>query len=478
MRKLFNECKKGGFRGLYARREFKIVGFAMFMLLAIGMLCMASGSDVGTAVGMSFAVAPIVAFKMPDDVELTENEQKAISKIMGPFAESINKAIQENAMTDKQLVDKMKETLKELGVENDTIKKLDEVLKKQGSAITKLQEDPLRGKTSSLKSVFDEKFDELQKAVKEGVSGFEIKAASEGDVDLLHATNNGTITGLNGARVIEQSGEDTNLYMKRRPRQYIRDIASVTRVPSVPEDFSFWEEGSEDGTVAIVAENGLKPQVQLKLVKNRVEKKKVAAWIWVTEEMVKFRQRAWGHIQRLFRDKFMREYDNILTTELTTNATSYISTPLDGTIANPTDFTALVAAILQMESLDFSPDTLVINPADKWRLALTETTSGFFILPYIQQGGQFGLLGLRVITTNKVAAGKFYIGESRTWNIEEESPTLRTGLINDDFIHNRFVLLMETFFLSYVPSNNAGSWIYGDFADIKEALQAPVEGQG
>ena len=151
---------------------------------------------------------------------------------------------------------------------------------------------------------------------------------------------------------------------------------------------------------------------------------------------------------------------------------------MDDTIAEPTDFDALVAAILQLESLEFQPDVLVLNPADKWRLALTQTNNGMFILPYIQQGGQFGLLGLRVITTTKVEAGTFILGESGTWFIEEEAPQLRTGLVNDDLIHNRMTIVGELFFLSYVPSNNAGSFIKAKFADVKEALKAPAAAPG
>lgn len=97
-----------------------------------------------------------------------------------------------------------------------------------------------------------------------------------------------------------------------------------------------------------------------------------------------------------------------------------------------------------------------------------------FILPYIQNGGEFGLLGLRVIISTEIEAGTFILGESGTWFIEEEAPQLRTGLVNDDLIHNRMTIIGEIFFLSYVPSNNAGSFIKAKFTDVKEALKKPA----
>ena len=118
----------------------------------------------------------------------------------------------------------------------------------------------------------------------------------------------------------------------------------------------------------------------------KVDAKKAAGYIVVTEEMLKWRSRAWAQIQRLFNDKVWRDYEKLLTEDLLSNATAYTTTVLDDTIAAPTDFDAIVASVLQLESLEYRPDVLIINPADKWKLALTQANNGTFILPYIQNG--------------------------------------------------------------------------------------------
>lgn len=410
-------------------------------------------------------------FKLPDGVQLSDNEQKTMSAITGWMNEQFQEFVSGQKSED-QLIDSISKKFEEAGFKGDTLKSLQESIKKQGETITSLKEKSNSGGVDlgGLQSEFNKNFDTLQKAVK-NQEKVVIKAVDEHNPAYIHTTAN-VITTTSGAQLAEVIGNDPNLYLKRRDRQYIHDIANVSYVDEIPETYNFWEEGSEQGFIAVVEENELKPQVKLDLIKNSVDSQKAAGYIVATEEVVKWRKRAWAAIQRLFRDKVYRDYENLLTTQMLTNATAYVSTPLDGTIpaAQVTDFTALVAAILQLESLNFLPDTLVINPADKWRLALSQTNNGMFILPYIQNGGQFGLLGLRVITSNKITAGTFLLGESGTWNIEEEAPQIRTGLVNDDFIHNRFCIVGEIFFLSYVPSNNAGSWLLGNFADIKEAL--------
>ena len=162
-----------------------------------------------------------------------------------------------------------------------------------------------------------------------------------------------------------------------------------------------------------------------------------------------------------------------MTTDLLTNATSYVNSAFDDSIENPTDLDAIIASVAQLEALNYSPDVLIVNPNDKWKLAMTESKNGTLILPYIQNGGEFGLLGLRVITTTEITAGTFIVGESSTWFVEEEQPKLRTGLVNDDLIYNRMTIIGELFFLSYVPSNNAGSFVKATFASVKEALKTP-----
>jgi hypothetical protein len=335
---------------------------------------------------------------------------------------------------------------------------------------------------TGLKKLFIENYDALKTAVKERNIALEVKAAEDPsaiDDALIESTAN-AISTTTGAPLQERIGFDPQFYAKRRDRQFIRDIAAVSVVAEIQETVVVDVEGSEDGSLAIVTENGLKPQVELKVIRNKYDKQKAAAFIVATEELMKFRTRLWAAIQRLFSDKVRRDYENLLTTSLLANATEYISTALDEKIKNPSKFDAIMAAMSQLESLNFNPDTLVINPADKWDMVMTKSDIGTYIMPYISQGGELKILSLHVITSNKIEAGKFLLGESETWKVEEETPRLRTGLVNDDLRHNRMTIVGEIYFISYVTSNNAGAWIMGDYADIQEAIAitAPETGGG
>lgn len=403
-------------------------------------------------------------FKLPEGIEFSEKERAGLKALASHLNYQFNDYCK-GLVSESAMMDKLNQGLKSWGEENgctkSEIEKMQSALKAQGATITAMKEKANQPQAMGLKAAFDAEFDNLQKAVKERKAGFVVKS----EITTASVTSN------TGAAMFENGQMANGLFEKRKGKQYIHDIANVTRVAQVPENYSFYEEGSEEGVIAVVAENGLKPNVNLKLIKNHVEPKKAAGYITVTEEMMKYRDIAWGHIQRLFSDKVYRDYEKALAADMMANAIAYVSTALDDTITEPTDFEAIIAATLQLESLNFQPDVLVINPADKWKLALTGTANGTLILPYIQNGGQFSLLGLKVITTTEVEAGTFVLGESSTWFIQEEAPQLRTGLVNDDFIHNRMTILGEIFFLSFVPSNNAGSFVKATFASVKEALK-------
>ncbi|MDR1562263.1 MAG: phage major capsid protein [Dysgonamonadaceae bacterium] len=479
LKNLIRNSKKSGLPGYQGRRNLRLSFMALGLIaLVVVMFCL-SGTLEGIAFGTMIAAAPVLGFSVPDGVNLSDEERKGLQLLADHFNATF-KQFNEGAITEEKMMKSFNDRLKEYGEQNgispEAIKKMQETLKTQGAEIASLKESPYArgGVIGGLKKAFFEQYDKFADAIKREVAGFVVKAPNEHVAANIQTTAN-AITTTTGANLLDNVTRDPELYRARSSRQYIHQIADISVVPQVPEAYVFDEEGSETGVIAVVAENGLKPHVKMSLIRNQANVQKAAGYIVVTEELMNNKPRVWTAIQRLFNDKVYRDYENQLTTLLLAKATQYISTSLDGSIANPTNFDAIAAAICQLETLNFAPDTLVINPSDKWAMALTTTSTGAYLFPIMTGTGQFQLLSLNVITTNKIAAGKFLLLESNIWKGEEESPSLRTGLVNDDLLHNRTTIVGEIRFLFYVPSNNIGGAIHGDFADIKEALTLTSE---
>lgn len=272
---------------------------------------------------------------------------------------------------------------------------------------------------------------------------------------------------------------------KRFGQQYIYEIADRTVVQALDQYKTWLEEGNTDGAFAIVAEGGLKPLVSGALVRNLTTTKKIAGKYVITEEFQKFRQEAYNIIRRIITDKLVREYSAIITADLQAQASGYVGTTLDDTIVAPNDYDAIGAVAAQIESVNFNPDVLILNPQDKWRIRLEKDDEGRYQFPVVTENGQQQILALRVVTSTYQTAGTFTMGESGLFKIEEEPITVRMGYgitvtgnapvtsVVSDFDNNQMRIIVEMYFRDWIATNNIGSFVTASFATVKAALLKP-----
>jgi|SRR5688572_14317821 len=265
---------------------------------------------------------------------------------------------------------------------------------------------------------------------------------------------------------------------KRYGRQYVFQIADRTTVQELGEYKTWLEEGSIEGAFAIIAESGLKPLVSVGLVRNVAVTKKVAGKYVVTEEFAKFRKNAYAIIRNIIRDKLIRDYSALVTTDLQAQAAGYVGTTLDGTFTAPNDYDAIGAVAAQISTLNFIPDVLVLNPQDAWRIRLAKDDEGRYLFPVVTENGTTKIFTFDLVESTYQTAGTFTLGESGLFKIEEEGLTIRIGYgitMNGatpeaDFDYNRFRVIVELFFRDYIATNHLGSFVTATFASVKTAL--------
>lgn len=404
-----------------------------------------------------------VNFELPD--RLKESEDADALKAVG---QAITERVAESL---EEKIEAAAKDIRENGVGKDIMEKLEA----QGSAITKLRESMTSpAGATTMKQRFYENFDKIVAAYKRTGPEITLKAIDEHNPDRIQTTDN-TVTPAAGMTAMENIG-DAGFYEKRRGRQFVRDVARISNVSGIGrEAVTYMSEGDGQGNFAIVAENGLKPQLYFTLVEQLVKAKKVAGYIVVTEELMRHRSKAWAAVQRAFYNQLERDFDNLLVTDLNGVASQYVSSALDGQVTNPGNLHAIMAATAQVSSLNFVPDTIVMNPQDAYLMIGTDATadkSSYLFLPMYANGGEVKPAGLNLILSTLVPVGTFYVGESGLFEVEVSSPELRVGYVNDDLIHNRQTMVLERWFLDWLPTVLVGSWVHGNFADIKEALTA------
>ncbi len=276
---------------------------------------------------------------------------------------------------------------------------------------------------------------------------------------------------------------------KRRPTEYLWELVSRRTVAAITEYKSWLEEGSEEGAFAIIEEGAVKPLVSKKLVRNFTKYRKIAGKRVYTEEFAKFRREAFNIIEDLFNDKLMRDYNAVLVTSLLAKAATYVGTTLDDQYAVPTDYHAVGAVAAQMETLEFQPDLLIIHPQDKWRIGLSQNSTGdFFVnVPVYNPSGMVTMMGFRVFTSTKMTVGWAILGESGLYKVEDEPIQIRMGYgidvvkdvdgfvtdVSSDIDNNRFRIIAETFFHDWIGTEHLGSFVRFNFATVKAALLKP-----
>lgn len=427
-----------------------------------------------------------------------EQEKELLKKIK----EQTIALLKESALSKEQaeeLLNKRMEIVKDLPVEAlkglvDAEKGVMAILKKQGEEITAMKENASKAggeKENGLKTLIKSLKKDIQ-ALFENKDEAKTIVMNVSKAAAVMTTAN-TVTGDDALpdQLIESFSEAA-FVPKRYPREYVYDLANVTNVAEL-EKFKTWlEEGSEQGAFAVVAEGGLKPLVSTSLVRNFATARKVAGKYVVTEEFQKFYKNIFTIIKRIISQKMLRDKAAILVTDLLADAAPYTASALDGQFATPNDYQAIAAVAAQIEGLNFVPDMIILNPQDKWRIAVSVDGEGRFFIPNVPVVGPDGslrLLGFTVRTSNRVSVGNFLLGESGLWEIEQEGITIRMGYgvtvtggtsngggnvtdVQPDIDHNRMRVIVEQYFINYLATNNEGSFVYANFDDVKELLES------
>lgn len=416
-------------------------------------------------------------------------EQKEIDALVAKVTEAAGAKVGEmvnDALKGFASKEELTKALEGLNVKAEDIKidgkSLVEILKLQGEALANATNAAIKQRAKNIADLMDEKKSEIEKVFREK-SGF---VTIEVKDPVVMTTGNTADFDTNAVPAeIMDSMSLGAVAFKRYGKQFIAAIADRQVVTNMDKQYTVWdEEGDIEGAFAIVSEGALKPLLSAELVKNFAEAQKVAGKYVITEELEKFYPRRLQIIERIIRDKMIRDYEALLRTGLAGVAASYTGTALDGTITDPNNFDAIGAVIAQEENLNFVPDTIILNPVDKWAMRLTKDTMGRYIMPITvsMEDGTTRVWELQVVTSTYQTQGTFTVAESGLYKIEEEVMSVRLGYgitmngstPESDFDYNRRRIIVETWFKQYLPTPYVGSVVTGNFNTIKTALEADV----
>lgn len=426
-----------------------------------------------------------VAYKTDGDV--SEETKQLLQRIKGVVADEFNTRSYQNAEQVQTTINKVLEGMPLDALRSFKPDEFKESLTKVAGEVEKLSQQRNKGieqRVNIVREWLDKNVENVRELFTSKASGREVTLNVRAAAVM---TTGNTVDNTAVPDDILESFTEVEFVKKRRPRQYVYDLADRTIVAEVDKYITWLEEGDEEGAFAIVAEGAIKPLVSYDLVRNISTAKKVAGKYIVTEEFAKFYREAYRIIRELIMDKAERDYSALLTTDLLAAAASYVGTALDGQYTAPTDYHAIGAVAAQIQSLNFNPDLLILNPQDMWRIALQQNTQGSFFLPIpmYNPDGEMIMMGFTVRTSNYVPVGTAILGESGLWKIRDEAWTIRMGYgvtvtgsnpvtnVVSDFDNNQFRVIVEKFFHNYIATAHNGSFVEFDFDVVKALLTTP-----
>lgn len=459
-----------------------VLTFVWIAFLAMSFLT--GGFEVS---GALLAVAPVLKA-----VDITDSEKLAaeLNKVFGVLSEDIKKSIAEEYKAKGALsIDEIDAKFKTLGIEAKTLEDINKALETHGAELLRVagtKEVEHAGMRGFIKSAF----------ATEGLAESIRKAHNLQGSGLLDVTKAvGTITtgqvttDTGGNALLDMLNADEIMDI-RLNTPFIEEFANVSST-SKPV-FTYVDYVPGEGDVDFIAEGGVKPQLDLDITVKTESPVKAAGYEILTEESMQDIPRLESNARGILLKKYLLKRQNgilfgdgIGANPLGLTAIAGLFNPASWTgpkVKTPNMSDAIVAAATQIyttvaytDDVEYYPNVVFVNPGDFAALRLSKDANGQYIFPNFSLFNDKTIEGIRVVSKNKIPAGKILIGDFQKLNIIDYiAYSVRIGWINDQFIKNLFTMLGEGRFFVFVKNLDQRAFIYDDIANIVAGIEEVI----
>jgi hypothetical protein len=393
----------------------------------------------------------------PEIAEKVKAEFLSVEKNVSDKIEDLKKGSISQASFEEykaEQMNKVNETLK-------TVEKLEEATTKQGIKINTLLEKAAPN-SKTLVEFLAEKQEEI-KALKSGkagsgymeITGAEMKAAGVQSIATTIPTASPYAPGIGGT-VLE-------IFNIAQNPNFITNRVNLGRTD---QSMLAWaNEVGVQGGAGLVLEGQLKPQGQHTFSVAYSKYKKVAEWFELTDELVKDLPNFATNIQRLLRNDVIRAFDDLVQIDVQNAARPYQITGLNGKINFANYYDALNSLAAQVGVYNYNVNTMAYNLITNTIIEGEKNSNGTPIVPSFA-----GRIAAMTVFANKLANYYALVGDLQQFNVDiYEDFVLKIGWINDEFVSNKFAVLGEMKYHSYIPDVRRNAIAY-DSLDTVQGL--------
>jgi hypothetical protein len=252
--------------------------------------------------------------------------------------------------------------------------------------------------------------------------------------------------------------------------------------------YPYTEVTPKDGDFAFVAEGAIKPQIDFKWETRWATPVKVAGWIKLTEEVVEdvasVESIAYDLLNKkhdLKKAKGIYNGDGIAPNPkgVISYARAFSAGDLALSVVNPNFIDVINAVITDIatthnyeDETPYMANLVMVHPVDFFiNLVSAKDFQGNPLYPTASLFNQVTIGGVTIIPDEIVAVGNILVGDISKYYTTNYSPYhVKVGWVNDDFIHNQFVILGESRFHAFVKKLDEQAFVYDSIATIKTAI--------
>lgn len=351
---------------------------------------------------------------------------------------------------------------------------LQTVLKEQGVYMKKLSKGEAAEKAITIKDKLEENKEALKKLAagetKENVRFTVTKAV--GDMSIA-----GNTTGQ-----IPQADRNPMINDVKERMVTLLDLVTVGSIGSNVKEWVYVT--GEEGAAGATGEGLIKNQIDFDLVVGSQKVEKITAYIVATDEMLEDVEGIESLIQNKLTTKVRLALEqgvyngtgvSPILNGIVTVAPVFAAGTFALTVDNANEVDVLAVAQNQIELANCpAPTAIFMNPSDVTSLLLQKVSSTD--KRYIERlqliAGTLSFDGVPVVKSTMVTAGDFLMGDFTKANLDyKKGFTVEIGYNGDNFVKNFKTIRGEVRAVCYVEHNDRTSFVYGNFATAKAALE-------
>lgn len=386
--------------------------------------------------------------------EATKAEIKKVEAEITAKAEEFKKGL----LTEKSFEDFKKEAMEPI---NETLKKLEDASKEQGIKMAAFLEKSAPN-SKSMEQFIEEQAPKIKELRESGkyieFTGKQLKAAGVNSISGAIPTASPYAPGIAGPLEIFDIIRNPNF------------ITSKIDLGTTNQSRLAWAneiETIQGGASANIPEGGLKPQIQHQYTVETSVAKKAAGWIELTDEFEQDLPNFAANVRRQLQTDVERAWDNQIQIDVQNAARPYEITSLNGEIPEANRWDALMAMLAQVGSYNFVPNGIAINWITNAMLQTAKAQvagggSGEYLLP------PFADMANRLLTyANKMQVGNALVGDFKQYHVDiYKDFILKIGWINDELIYNKFAIVGELRYHSYISDARKKALVYDSLAGV------------